>query len=93
MRPMLVQFLRGWVKTLKLEKKNILKKVVKKERECNGDNLCLRFQAKGMDVGVSSDIFNGIDYEESSSSDEEPVHNGKWCVLTKFRLSEAIKIW
>lgn len=29
-----------------------------------------------MDVGVSSDIFNGIDYEESSSSDEEPVHNG-----------------
>ncbi|KAK7601195.1 hypothetical protein V9T40_008636 [Parthenolecanium corni] len=34
-----------------------------------------KFQAKGMDVGVSSDIFNGIDYEESSSSDEEPVHD------------------
>ncbi|XP_065217441.1 uncharacterized protein LOC135843452 isoform X3 [Planococcus citri] len=30
-----------------------------------------RFQAKGMDVGVSSDIFNGIDYEESTSSEEE----------------------
>lgn len=24
-----------------------------------------------MDVGVSSDIFNDIDYEESSSSEEE----------------------
>lgn len=30
-----------------------------------------RFQAKGMDVGVSSDIFNSINYEESSSSDED----------------------
>ncbi|XKL65870.1 hypothetical protein PGB90_009290 [Kerria lacca] len=34
-----------------------------------------KFQAKGMDVGVPSDIFNGIDYEESSSSEEELAQN------------------
>lgn len=32
-----------------------------------------------MDVGVSSDIFNGIDYVESASSEEdEPEKNGKF---------------
>jgi len=34
-----------------------------------------RFQAKGMDVGVTDDSLNGIPYEESSTSsdDEEEV--------------------
>jgi hypothetical protein len=30
-----------------------------------------RFQAKGMDIGVTDDSLNGIPYEESSTSSEE----------------------
>jgi hypothetical protein len=37
--------------------------------------LFCRFQAKGMDIGVTDDSLNGIPYEESSTSsdDEEEV--------------------
>lgn len=48
------------------------------------ETFLIRFQAKGMDVGVSSDIFNGIDYEESSSSEEEPAPNGKLVYLKAY---------
>ena len=50
----------------------------------------IRFQAKGMDVGVSSDIFNGIDYQESSSSeDEEHAPDGNFWTLSNSPLSST----
>ena len=37
-----------------------------------------RFQAKGMDIGVTDDSLNGIPYEESStSSDDEEEADGE----------------
>jgi hypothetical protein len=40
--------------------------------------LFCRFQAKGMDIGVTDDSLNGIPYEESStSSDEEEEVEGE----------------
>jgi len=42
-----------------------------------------RFQAKGMDIGVTDDSLNGIPYEESStSSEEEEDGNGRNTLLT-----------
>ena len=33
--------------------------------------MVLRFQKKGMDIGVTDESLNGFVYEESSSSEEE----------------------
>jgi hypothetical protein len=45
---------------------------------CRKKHLVYRFQAKGMDIGVTDDSLNGIPYEESStSSDEEEEVEGE----------------
>lgn len=45
---------------------------------CWKKHLVYRFQAKGMDIGVTDDSLNGIPYEESStSSDEEEEVEGE----------------
>lgn len=53
-----------------------------------------RFQAKGMDVGVSDDALNGIPIEESSSEEEEEeeeVPEGEDPTLYKARRAQKEK--
>lgn len=44
-----------------------------------------RFQKKGMDIGVTDESLNGIEYEESSSSEEEEIEE------TEIRIEGVIK--
>lgn len=39
----------------------------------NYNTVHFRFQKKGMDIGVTDESLNGVEYEESSSSEEEEI--------------------
>lgn len=59
------------------------------------DNTC-RFQAKGMDVGVTDDVLNGIPIEESSSEaeeeEEEPIEGRLKKTLISLCLSCCVNL-